>query len=160
MKPSLPAATRLRLRENQLFLALSIIVGVLAGLSAVLFALCIDHVGRTLFGLEPSSFRLFAIPATVSLITGVLLARWFPHVRLSHPARREGRGRRGARRVQPCAAHHSSGQNPRPFTGEGHKPLGRAARARDPECRERATVFSGQNARLRADRPQPCADAA
>lgn len=74
-------ASALRLRENQLFLALSIIVGVLAGLSAVLFSLCIDRVSRTLFGLEPSAARLFLVPTSVSLLTGVLLSRFFPDVR-------------------------------------------------------------------------------
>lgn len=81
MTSLLRTAVQLRLRERQLFLALSIVVGVLAGLSAVLFALCIDRVGRELFGLEPSAARLFLIPSGVSLVTGVLLARWFPDVR-------------------------------------------------------------------------------
>jgi CIC family chloride channel protein len=72
---------QLRLREHQLFLALTIAVGVLAGLSAVLFSLAIDLVTRALFGLEPSRSRLLLIPAVLSLVTGVLLARWFPDVR-------------------------------------------------------------------------------
>ena len=81
MKPPLPASYTLRLRENQLFLALSIIVGVLAGLAAVLFALCIDRVSRLFFGLEPSGLRLLLVPTGVSIVTGVLLTRWFPDVR-------------------------------------------------------------------------------
>lgn len=81
MTSLLKSAAQLRLREHQLFLALSIVVGVLAGLLAVLFALCIDRVGRELFGLAPSSARLFLVPSGVSLVTGVLLARWFPDVR-------------------------------------------------------------------------------
>lgn len=75
------ALTAVRLRETQLFLALSIAVGVLAGLSAVLFALCIDRITRLLFGLEPSAIRLFAAPVAVSLVTGLLLSRFFPDVR-------------------------------------------------------------------------------
>ena len=78
---AVPASYRLRLRDNQLFLALSILVGVLAGLSAVLFALSIDRVTRILFGFEPSAARLFAVPAAVSVITGVLLSYFFPDVR-------------------------------------------------------------------------------
>ena len=74
-------AEQLRLRESRLFLALSILVGILAGLAAVLFSLCIDRLSRVLFGLEPSGIRLFAVPAGFSLITGVLLSRWFPDVR-------------------------------------------------------------------------------
>jgi CIC family chloride channel protein len=81
MKTPLPPSYALRLRENQLFLALSIVVGVLAGLSAVLFALSIDRLSRLLFGLEPSALRLFAVPAAVSVVTGILLSRFFPDVR-------------------------------------------------------------------------------
>ena len=46
---------QLRLREHQLFLALTIVVGVLAGLSAVLFAVAIDWTTRLFFGLNPSA---------------------------------------------------------------------------------------------------------
>ena len=52
MSPIAPGAERLRLREGQLFLALSIVVGVLAGLAAVLFSLSIDRVSHALFGLR------------------------------------------------------------------------------------------------------------
>ncbi|HXW05197.1 MAG TPA: chloride channel protein [Vicinamibacterales bacterium] len=72
---------QLRLREHQLFLVLSIVVGVLAGLSAVLFTLAIDGTARLLFGIEPSGLRLFAVPAAVSLLTGILLLKVFPDVR-------------------------------------------------------------------------------
>jgi CIC family chloride channel protein len=70
-----------RLRENQIFLVLTIVVGVLAGLSAVLFTLAIDYTSRSLFGLSPSALRLFLVPAAVSVVTGVLLATLFPDVR-------------------------------------------------------------------------------
>jgi CIC family chloride channel protein len=72
---------QLRLREHQLFLALTIVVGVLAGLSAVLFTVAIDWTTRLFFGLDPSSLRLFVVPVAVSLVTGVLLAWVFPDVR-------------------------------------------------------------------------------
>jgi len=76
-----PRAQQLRLRENQLFLILTIIIGVLAGLAAVLFSVAIDATSRRLFGLAPSRLRLFAIPPLMSLGTGLLLARVFPDVR-------------------------------------------------------------------------------
>jgi CIC family chloride channel protein len=79
--PPLPRIQQLRLREHQLFLALAIVVGILAGLSAVLFTLAIDAVSHALFGLTPSMLRLFAIPPLVSLVTGLLLAKVFPDVR-------------------------------------------------------------------------------
>ncbi len=74
-------AHQLRLRENQLFLALTLVVGVLAGLSAVMFALAIDWASRLFFGLDPTAGRLFLVPVVMSLIAGVLLVKVFPGVR-------------------------------------------------------------------------------
>ena len=68
---------RSRLREDQIFLVLTLIIGVVAGLSAVLFHLAINSFQLTLFGLEPSALRLVLVPTIVSLGTGVLLARYF-----------------------------------------------------------------------------------
>ena len=76
-----PRSQQLRLRENQLFLILTIVIGIIAGLSAVLFSVAIDQVSHRLFGLSPSALRLFVVPPLVSLVTGVLLARVFPDVR-------------------------------------------------------------------------------
>jgi CIC family chloride channel protein len=72
---------QLRLREHQLFLALSIVIGILAGLSAVLFTLAIDRTSHLFFGLAPGHLRLFLVPALVSIVTGILLATIFPDVR-------------------------------------------------------------------------------
>ena len=80
MKSPLPSQ-QLRLRENQLFLILTIVIGIIAGLAAVLFSVAIDQVSHRLFGLAPSAPRLFLVPPLVSLVTGVLLARVFPDVR-------------------------------------------------------------------------------
>ncbi len=76
-----PTAWQLRLREHQLFLILSILVGVLAGLSAVLFTVAIEQTSYRLFGLAPARGRLFAVPPLMSIITGILLAKVFPDVR-------------------------------------------------------------------------------
>ncbi len=75
------AARSLRLREDRIFLVLTIVIGVLAGLSAVLFTLAIDHTSRLLFGLSPSALRLFLVPVAVSVVTGILLATAFPEAR-------------------------------------------------------------------------------
>lgn len=75
------AVHRFRLRENQIFLVLTIIIGVLSGLSAVLFTLSIEATRHLLFGLEPSTLRLLLVPALVSIVTGFLLAKFFPDVR-------------------------------------------------------------------------------
>jgi CIC family chloride channel protein len=72
---------RLRLREHQVFLVLTIVIGVVAGLSAVLFTVAIEQVTHRLFGLAASRTRLFLIPPLMSIVTGVLLAKVFPDVR-------------------------------------------------------------------------------
>jgi chloride channel protein, CIC family len=72
---------RLRLREDQIFLALTIIIAIIAGLSAVLFTLAIQGVKDALFGMSPSPLRLILAPTLVSLITGFLLAKFFPEAR-------------------------------------------------------------------------------
>jgi len=71
----------LRLRENQLFLALTIVIGVLSGLAAVLFTVAIEQTSHRFFGLAPSPLRLLLVPPLVSIVTGVLLAKVFPEVR-------------------------------------------------------------------------------
>jgi CIC family chloride channel protein len=76
-----PTAEQLRAREDRVFLILTIVIGVVAGLSAVLFTLAIDQTSHRLFGLAPSRLRLFLVPPVMSLVTGVLLARVFPDVR-------------------------------------------------------------------------------
>jgi CIC family chloride channel protein len=74
-------AQRRRLRESHLFLALSILIGILAGLAAVLFSLAIDRADYLLFGLDPSPARTFLVPALGSLAAGLLLVSVFPGVR-------------------------------------------------------------------------------
>jgi chloride channel protein, CIC family len=76
-----PRGQQLRLRENQLFLILTIVIGIVAGLSAVLFTVAIEQTSHRLFGLAPSRLRLFAVPPLMSLVTGFLLAKVFPDVR-------------------------------------------------------------------------------
>ena len=79
-----PAFVRLQellLQEKRTFLALTIVVGVIAGLSAVAFSVAIDRVARLFFGENPPLLRLFLVPVLVSLVTGMLLAWVFPDVR-------------------------------------------------------------------------------
>jgi CIC family chloride channel protein len=76
-----PTRGQIRTRDERLFLVLTIVVGIAAGLSAVLFSLSIDATSRYLFGLAPSGARLFLVPVGVSLLTGVLLAKVVPGVR-------------------------------------------------------------------------------
>lgn len=72
---------RLRARDNQLFLSATVLIGVLAGLSAVLFTLCIERASHWFFGMSPSAMRLLLVPCAVGLLTGFLLVKFFPDVR-------------------------------------------------------------------------------
>lgn len=77
----LPFLQRLHLRENHIFLALTIIIAVLAGLAAVLFTLAIRGTNYLLFGIAPSYMRYILVPTLMSLVTGFLLAKFFPDAR-------------------------------------------------------------------------------
>ncbi|HJR59672.1 MAG TPA: chloride channel protein [Vicinamibacterales bacterium] len=82
MKPSKPLSSySLQLRESHLFVAVTIVVGILAGLSAVLFAVTIDLLNRLFFGVDPSTMRLIAMPALVSVVTGLLMRHVFHGIR-------------------------------------------------------------------------------
>lgn len=77
-----PASSQeLRLRENQVFVLLTVVIGVVAGLSAVLFTLSINVVSRFLFGMEPSPLKRLLVPALMSVVTGALLSWFFPGAR-------------------------------------------------------------------------------
>ena len=79
--PVLPLIQRLRLRENHIFFALTIIIAVLAGLSAVLFTLAIKGTNYLLFGVSPSNLRYILVPTLTSVVTGFLLVKYFPEAR-------------------------------------------------------------------------------
>ena len=77
----LPLLQKLRLRENHVFFALTILIAVLAGLSAVLFTLAIKGTTYLLFGIAPSNLRYILVPTLMSLVTGFLLLKFFPDAR-------------------------------------------------------------------------------
>ena len=72
---------RLRLRENQIFLVLTVLLGILSGLAAVLFTLAIKGATYLLFGMSPSIARYILVPTVVSFVAGFLLKRYFPEAR-------------------------------------------------------------------------------
>ena len=76
-----PLWQKLQLRENYIFLALTILIGVLAGLAAVLFTLGIKVTTYRLFGIAPSYVRYILVPTLMSLFTGFLLLKFFPEAR-------------------------------------------------------------------------------
>ena len=79
--PELALRQRLRLRENQIFLILAILIGILSGLAAVLFTLAIKGTTYLLFGVSPSAVRYILVPTLVSFVAGFLLKRFFPEAR-------------------------------------------------------------------------------
>src|SRR5271156_5798801 len=79
--PELAFRQRLRLRENQIFLILAVLIGILSGLAAVLFTLAIKGTTYLLFGISPSAVRYILVPTLESFVAGVLLKRYFPEAR-------------------------------------------------------------------------------
>jgi CIC family chloride channel protein len=79
--PSAPE--RRLLGEDQLFLLLSILIGIFAGLAVVCFRISIDALHWAFFGsaLLPPHNRVILVPAVVGLVVAVLVIRFFPRVR-------------------------------------------------------------------------------
>lgn len=77
----LPSSWELQQKEDQVFLAATILLGVFGALAAVSFTLAIEWVRHLLLGPEPSAWRLVLAPTLVSLVTGLLLARYLADAR-------------------------------------------------------------------------------
>ena len=72
---------RLSAREDQVFLALTIVIGALAGLAVVAFILLTERLGARLFPPNVSVLRRVLAPAIGSLVVGYVLVRFFPDSR-------------------------------------------------------------------------------
>ncbi len=68
-------------REDQVFLALSLLIGALAGLSVVAFIVLTEHLGMRIYPIGSPAWRRFAMPVAGSLAMGYLLYRYFPDAR-------------------------------------------------------------------------------
>ena len=84
-------AQRLRVRETQVFIFITILIGVFAGLAAVMFTLSIKFVTLFFFGIDPSPLRVLAIPTAISFVSGILLWKYFPEARGSEFLKRKPR---------------------------------------------------------------------
>ncbi len=73
----------LPVREERLFLLLSIFIGIISGLLVVSFRMAIEWLSILLLGVAPAAGqkRLFLIPAAVGLVVAVLTRYVFPGVR-------------------------------------------------------------------------------
>jgi len=71
------------IREEQFFLVLAIAIGILAGLSVVLFRIAIQSARLWLLGsaMHPSALRVMLVPAAVGLVIAVVAVRFIPRVR-------------------------------------------------------------------------------
>src|SRR5215472_4558489 len=73
--------SRIREREEQIFLGLTLIIGVLTGFSVVGFILLTEHLGMRLYPVGSAAWRRVLIPTLGSLGMGYLLFRYFPDAR-------------------------------------------------------------------------------
>src|SRR3954453_2628778 len=71
----------LRQKESQLALVLSLVIGALVGLVVVAFMLLTGRLAARLYPLDGMEWRRIVVPVLGSLITGILLYRWFPNAR-------------------------------------------------------------------------------
>src|SRR5271170_4533105 len=74
-------AERLRNSENQLTVALSLLIGVLVGLVVVAFILLTGRLAANMYPAGGAAWRRVVIPTFGALITGFLLFRYFPDAR-------------------------------------------------------------------------------
>jgi CIC family chloride channel protein len=74
-------ADRLRHREDQLSILLSLIIGVLVGLVIVAFILLTGRLAARMYPAGGAAWRRVLIPTAGALLTGYLLFRYFPNAR-------------------------------------------------------------------------------
>jgi CIC family chloride channel protein len=71
----------LRRREDQVFLALAVLIGALTGLAVVAFILLTERMGMRLYPIGGAPWRRLLFPVAGSLGIGYLLYRYFPNAR-------------------------------------------------------------------------------
>ena len=68
-------------REDRLLILLSLVIGVVVGLTVVAFLLVTGRFAARMYPPDSAAWRRVAIPALGSLISGILLYRYFPNAR-------------------------------------------------------------------------------
>jgi len=68
-------------REEQVFLALTLLIGALVGLAVVAFIVLTERLGMRLYPVGSQAWRRVLVPIVGSLAMGYLLARYFPNAR-------------------------------------------------------------------------------
>src|SRR5262245_46375668 len=72
---------RSRRNEEQLFLVLTLVIGVVVGLTIVAFVVLTERVGLRLYPVGGQPWRRLFMPVMGSVLTGSLLYRYFPNAR-------------------------------------------------------------------------------
>lgn len=73
--------TGFRNREDQLLIVLSLIIGIVVGLTVVAFILLTGRLAARMYPSGGAAWRRVLIPTTGSLVTGYLLYKYFPNAR-------------------------------------------------------------------------------
>ncbi len=73
--------SRVAIPEEQVYLGLALVTGALVGLVVVAFILLSEHIGSRLYPPGSAAWRRLLVPFAGALITGFLLARYFPAAR-------------------------------------------------------------------------------
>lgn len=79
--PLLHRFARLQEREDQVFLALALVIGALTGLAVVAFIVLTERLGMRLYPVGGAPWRRLLFPVLGSLGIGYLLFRYFPYAR-------------------------------------------------------------------------------
>jgi CIC family chloride channel protein len=73
--------SKLQSREDQVFLALALVIGALTGLVVVAFILLTERAGTRLYPPHAARWRRLAFPLTGSIVIGYLLYKYIPNAR-------------------------------------------------------------------------------
>src|SRR6266702_4236774 len=79
--PLLDLLEKVRQREDQVFLVLTLVIGALTGLAVVAFILLTERLGMRLYPPGAAPWRRLLFPVVASLGIGYLLFRYFPDAR-------------------------------------------------------------------------------
>jgi chloride channel protein, CIC family len=77
----LPLLARFKLREDQVFLILALVIGALTGLAVVAFIVLTERMGMRLYPAGGTPWRRLLFPVAGSLGIGYLLYKYFPYAR-------------------------------------------------------------------------------
>src|SRR5215831_2288844 len=72
---------RIRQREDQLFLVLTLVIGAIVGLVVVAFIVVTERAGLRMYPVNGAPWRRLVTPIIGALVTGYLLYRYFPNAR-------------------------------------------------------------------------------